>query len=242
MIIFNPPLVEGKLILRYKRFLADIALPNGENLTVHVPNSGSMLGIRDPGMPVLIQDSQNEARKLRFTLKMIQATSRAWVGVDTGVPNQLVAEETLAQNIPELTGYANQKREVKYGVNSRIDLYLTHPERPACYVEVKNVTLRDGNAALFPDGVTSRGVKHLHELMEMVKQGHRAVMFFLVERSDCTTFGTAAFIDPLYAKTLREALIAGVELICYDCILDPMGIRLNQPMSFDPSLGTTPHE
>lgn len=233
---FDPPLVAGKLIQRYKRFLADIALPDGQEMTVHVPNSGSMLGIRDPGMAVLVQDSQNTERKLRFTLKMIQATSGAWVGVDTGVPNQLVTQMVAAQKIPELAGYETFKREVKYGVNSRIDLYLTHPNRPACYVEIKNVTLRDGNAAIFPDGVTSRGVKHLHELMDMVTQGHRAVMFFLVERDDCDVFGTADHIDPLYAKTLRQALDAGVELICYDCNMSPMGIGLRRPLAFDPTL------
>lgn len=236
MITFNPPLVAGTLIQRYKRFLADVALPDGQELTVHVPNSGSMLGIREPGMPVLIQDSQNEVRKLRFTLKMVQAESGAWVGVDTGIPNQLVTQVVSEQKIPELAGYETFKREVKYGANSRIDLYLTHPDRPACYVEVKNVTLRAGNAAIFPDGVTSRGVKHLHELMDMVTQGYRAVMFFLVERSDCDVFGTADHIDPLYAKTLRQALDAGVELICYDCTLDPMGIHLRRPLTFDSTL------
>jgi sugar fermentation stimulation protein A len=158
-----PPLLPGRLVRRYQRFFADVVLEDGRAETVHCPNSGSMLGLCAVGAPVLVSDSGDPARKLRMTLERVRA-GRAWVGVNTMLPNRIVREAVEAGRLPELAGYAEVRPEVKFGERSRIDLRLAGPDRPACWVEVKNVTLRAGRAARFPDAVTERGLKHLREL------------------------------------------------------------------------------
>ncbi|MFD1626755.1 DNA/RNA nuclease SfsA [Azospirillum griseum] len=235
---FPAPLLQGRLIRRYKRFLADVDL-GGETVTVHVPNSGSMIGLDTPGAMVWLSRSDNPKRKLAHTLELVEPVP-AWgeglVGVNTGHPNALAAAAIAAGTIPELAGYARLRREVKYGVNSRIDLLLEDPDRPLCYVEIKNVHLRrpdrgDGRAAEFPDCVTARGAKHLAELSAMVAQGHRAVMLYLVQRGDCTHFTTARDLDPAYDAALRRALDSGVEALCWSCAITTDAIELQDPLT-----------
>lgn len=215
---FRKNLTEGTLVKRYKRFLADVELASGEVITVHCPNSGSMKGCSEPGRPVLISDSENPKRKLRYTLEMIKI-GRIWVGVNTSNPNAAVAGFVERDRIPELAGYPEQRREVPYGPEdrSRIDLLLEDPEgkRPDCYVEVKNTTWRVQEHAAFPDAVTQRGLKHLRELRGVVEAGHRGVIFFFVGRNDCTRFRPADEIDPDYGALLREVTGAGVEALAY---------------------------
>lgn len=213
---FETELIKGTLIKRYKRFLADVTLENGEVVTAHCANSGSMLSVKDEGATVWLSPSNNPKRKLKYTWEIIEVDG-CNVGINTGHPNKIVEEAILAGQIKELTGYANLRREVKYGQNSRIDVLLEDDDKPKCYVEVKNVTLKRGQNADFPDAVTARGAKHLRELGDMVEEGHRAVMFYLVQRSDCAIMDIARDIDPTYDEELKTAIKRGVEVICYQC-------------------------
>lgn len=220
------PLYEATLIRRYKRFLADVRLPDGETITVHCPNSGSMKGCAEPGSSVLLSRSSNQKRKFPFTLELIRING-LWVGINTMRPNYLVREAISQGTIPELSGYQDIRSEVRYGTNSRIDLLLSGPTG-SCYVEVKNVTLLCGESALFPDAVTTRGQKHLRELMQVVQTGSRGVIFFVVQREDAQTFGTADSIDPLYGKLLRLAMQNGVEALAYQAHIGPQEITLTR--------------
>ncbi len=215
---FHAPLVRGRLVRRYKRFQADVELETGEVVTAHVANSGAMLGTSAPGLEVWLSPAANPDRKLKWNWELCRVDG-GLVGVNTAHPNALAEDAVKAGLIPELAGYVGVRREVKYGRNSRIDLLLESPDRPICYVEVKNVHLRRGDWAEFPDAVTVRGSKHLAELRDMVAQGHRAVMLYLVQREDCTGFRPAADIDPAYATGLAAAMRDGVEAICYTCRL-----------------------
>lgn len=230
---FPTPLIEGKLVKRYKRFMADVALPGGDIVTAHCANSGSMLSVNDPGARVWISPADNPNRKLKYTWELIEIGG-ALVGVNTGTPNKIVYDAIAEGRISELTGYARLKREVKYGKNSRIDILLSDDDKPDCYVEVKNVTMRrdlsPGAPADFPDAVTARGAKHLMELSQMVADGHRAVMFYLIQRNDAGAFAVAADIDPGYATALEAAQKAGVEVIAYGCELSPEGISVAEPV------------
>lgn len=230
---FSTPLIQGRLIRRYKRFLADVDLA-GEIVVAHVPNSGSMLGLDAPGSAVWLSRSDNPNRKLAYTLELVEADG-GLVGVNTGHPNALVAAAIAAGTIPELAGYARLRREVKYGRNSRIDVLLEDESRSPCYVEVKNVHLRrpdrhDGRAAEFPDCVTARGAKHLEEMTAMVAAGCRAVMVYLVQRTDCSHFRVAEDLDPAYFAGLRRALDSGVEALCWSCAISPESIELDRPL------------
>ncbi|WP_333822875.1 DNA/RNA nuclease SfsA [Pinisolibacter sp.] len=209
---FTTPLVPGRLVKRYKRFLADVVLESGEEITAHCANSGSMLSLARPGARVLLQKSDDPKRKLAWSWKLEEVEGHL-VCIDTGHPNAIVAEAIAAGTIPSLTGYTGLRREVKYGKNSRIDILLEDEIRGRAYVEVKNVTLmREPGLAEFPDAVTSRGAKHLDELADMVAEGHRAVMVYLVNRPDCTRFALAADIDPAYAQGFAAARARGVEI------------------------------
>ena len=215
---FPNPLVKGTLIKRYKRFLTDVELESGDVVTAHCANPGSMLGLTDPGLEVWLSPAANPERKLRYTWEMVH-DGRALVGINTAHPNGLVAEAIEARTITELQGYGSQRREVKYGRNSRIDILLKG-DGPACYVEVKNVHLsRVPGTAEFPDSVTARGAKHLVEMTDMVAQGHRAIMVYLIQRGDCDHLSIAADIDPNYDEGLTRALESGVEAVAYSCKL-----------------------
>jgi sugar fermentation stimulation protein A len=214
------PLEQGIFLKRYKRFFADIERENGEVLTVHCPNSGSMKGSAIPGASAWISDSGNPKRKLRYTLEIIEDEG-VQICVNTQRPNALVEESIRLGVITELAGYDTIKREVNYGEErSRIDLLLSRGDE-LCYVEVKNVTLGAENGLVrFPDAVTSRGTKHLRELMSMIDHGHRAVLVFCISRDDAQVFEPAADIDPLYASTLIKAKAHGVEILAYRLKID----------------------
>ncbi len=225
---FPDPLIRGRLQRRYKRFLSDITLDDGSEVVAHCANPGSMMGLAEPGAPVWLSPSRNPARKLKYSWELVEVDG-GLVGINTGRANALVAEGLEAGKVPELAGYAGRRAEVRYGAKSRVDFLLEDPARPACYVEVKSVTLkRSPGLAEFPDAVTARGTKHLGELAEMVRQGQRAVLFFLVQRGDCDRVAPAADIDPAYAAALDRALAAGVEILCYQCNLSPAGIALDE--------------
>jgi sugar fermentation stimulation protein A len=226
---FPDPLLPGTLIRRYKRFLADVTLQSGAQVTAHCANPGSMLGLAEPGMEVWLSPARNPDRKLRYSWELVRVGD-GLVGVHTAHPNPIVAEAVDGQAIPELAGYGPVRREVRYGKNSRIDLLLQDDGRPDCYVEIKSVTLRRGGPAEFPDAVTARGTKHLGELSDMVRSGARAVMFYLVQREDCAAFAVAADIDPAYAEALDAARRSGVETICYACRLTTEAIEISGPL------------
>ena len=218
-----PPLVAGTLIKRYKRFLADVTLESGEVVTVHCPNSGSMKGCAVPGSRVFLSRSANPTRKYPFGWELVEADG-FWAGINTGLPNNLVREAIENGTVAELQGYAAIRPEVPYGEHSRSDLLLEEPGR--CFVEGKNVTLVDGNRALFPDAVTTRGQKHLQELMRVVREGDRGVIFFTVQRGDGETVSPADAIDPEYGRLLRLAVEHGVEALAYQALVTPEEIKL----------------
>ncbi len=226
-----PPLIPGTLIRRYQRFLADVQLANGECITAHCPNSGSMKGCANPGNRVLLSRSANPHRKFPYTWELVEVNG-VWVGINTSLPNKLTAEAIATGKIPELARYDSIRPEVRYGENSRIDLLLTGPAG-ACYVEVKNVTLVEGNHALFPDAVTLRGQKHLKELMREVREGNRGVIFFVVQRADARVFSTADRIDPEYGRLLRLAVASGVEALAWQAQVSPAEIILRGPLRLD---------
>jgi len=235
---FPNPIQQGRLVRRYKRFLADVEL-DGVVTTVHCANSGSMKGLTEPGSAVLVSDSENPDRKLRMTLEAVRV-GRTWVGVNTMRPNAVVAWAVQRGAIPELAGYEHMRSEVKYGKNSRIDLLLYDGSREEpenkCFVEVKNTTLHgdeDRTLVLFPDAVTERGRKHLDELVREKRSGNRAVMVFFVNRADSTVFRPADDIDPEYGKALRKAQKKGVEIIPVQARVTSRGFRI---------LGTLPFE
>lgn len=205
--------LRGRLVRRYRRFFADVATEDGETLTVHCPNPGSMLGCATPGAAVRCSTSDNPRRKLRHTLEMIRA-GRAWIGLHTGRANAVVARALEAGIVPELAGYGEIRREVRVGEGTRLDFALARRrgDRRAAYVEVKSVTLAEGSLALFPDSVTERGRRHVETLERLRRRGSRAVLLFLVQRADCDRVAPADAIDPAYATALRAAARAGVEI------------------------------
>lgn len=226
--IFDPPLVSARFLRRYKRFFADMTLDDGTDVVAHCPNPGAMLGVLNEGARCWLSPSTNPKRKLAWTWELVEADGTL-VGLNTGRPNALVAEAIQAGTINELTGYGDLRREVKYGKNSRIDILLGEPGRPDCYVEVKNVHLmREPGLAEFPDSVTARGAKHLGELADMAAAGHRALMCFLIQRSDCDRFALAGDIDPAYARAYAEATAAGVEAVGYGCDITAEAITVDR--------------
>jgi sugar fermentation stimulation protein A len=228
--VFSQNLLKGYFIKRYKRFLTDIKLEEEKVVTAHCPNSGSMKSCLGTDWPTRLSISNNPKRKLKYTLEMLH-NGKTWIGVNTHLANQIVAEAISKAEIQELNGYTNLRREVKYGQNSRIDILLENKDKK-CYVEVKNVTLLEAGNYLFPDAPTQRGQKHLRELMQMKKQGHRAVMFYLIQRQDGKIFAPASQIDPEYTKLLRLAYKQGVEILTYRATVNPEKITIENRIKF----------
>ena len=230
--IFDPPLVRGRLSQRYKRFLADIVLDDGTEITAHCPNPGAMIGLNMPGLTCWLSKSPDPKRKLPYTWELVEVPGAksgelTLTGLNTMHPNRLVAEALAADTIPELTGYASHRREVRYGTNSRVDFLLETPGWAPCWLEVKNCHLRrTGTLAEFPDCVAARSLKHLKELTAMVEAGERAVMLFVIQRTDCDAFSACHDLDPAYAAGLGLAAAAGVEVLCYDCDISPAAVRI----------------
>lgn len=219
------PLLSGTLIRRYKRFLADIELPDGTIVTAHTPNSGSMMGCAVPGSPALISRSESATRKYPFTWELVQVNG-IWIGIHTGYPPKLVREGVKNGIVAELQGYTTIQPEVACG-ESRIDLFLDGGDSP-CWVEVKNVTLVEKGIALFPDAVTTRGQKHLRELRRLVGKGERGVIFYVIQREDAEAVAPADRIDPEYGRLLREVIADGVEALAYRACVTPAEIKLEK--------------
>ncbi len=227
-----PPLITGNLIKRYKRFLADIELETGEKVTAHCPNSGSMKGCAMPGSQVWLSESDNPKRKYKYTWELIKAP-QTLIGINTQIPNKLVKQAIENDLIEELSGYKNIKAEVKTSSHTRLDLLLEKEDKKRCYVEIKNCTLVENGVAMFPDAVTTRGQKHLDELEHLVSEGHRGVIFFLVQRMDANSFKPAAMIDKVYAQKLKKVAENGVEIIVRDTMIDTKMITVRNYLPVD---------
>jgi sugar fermentation stimulation protein A len=229
---FSAPLIPATLIRRYKRFLADVTLPDGSETTVHVANPGAMIGLLAPGARVWLSRSDNPKRKLAYSWELVEAdfgNGAELVGVNTSHPNRLVGEAIAAGQISELCDYGRLRREVRYGKASRVDFLLEHDGRPSCYVEVKNVhMMRVPGRAEFPDSVTARGAKHLAELADAAAQGSRAVMLYLVQIGSAQGVALARDIDPAYGQAFDRARAAGVEAIALACRITTEGIEVDR--------------
>lgn len=220
---FSSPLLKGRLIKRYKRFLADIELDDRGIITAHCPNSGAIQGVTNPGTPVWVSLSDNPTRKLPYTWEMANVGG-TYVGVNTSHPNGLVCDAIESGVIKELQQFQSLKREVPYGKNSRIDILLTSEKGELTYVEVKNVHLKRGKLAAFPSSVTTRGAKHLRELADAVQMGHKAYVVYVIQRNDCEGFEIATDIDPDYGRETLMALDKGVIPLAYACDINPSQI------------------
>ena len=228
---FESPLIPARLIRRYKRFLADCRLADGREVVAHCANPGSMLGLAEPGEKIWLEPNDDPRKKLKFGWRLVDHENGHFTGVDTSVPNRALRAALMAGQIAPLAGYETVRPEVKYGENSRIDFLLTGPDRRDAYVEVKSVTLcRRPGLAEFPDSVTARGTRHLGELADMARDGHRAVLLYLVQRTDCTSVSVAGDIDPAYAAAYAAAQAAGVEVMALDCAISPQGIAPRAPL------------
>lgn len=226
---FDPPLEQGVLLRRYKRFLADIRLADGSEITIHCPNTGSMKHCLFIEQRVWFSRSSNLKRKYPCTFELMETPNNQLIGVNTGRANKLAEEAIINGVISELQGYPLLRREVKYGEeNSRIDILLTGGDKSDCYIEVKSCTLLEQDCGYFPDAVTLRGQKHLRELMQMVTEGKRAVLLFIVQHTGIKRVKVAQHIDPEYAKLFKQAVNFGVEVLAYRCELSHQGIEINQ--------------
>lgn len=228
---FIPPLQPATLIARYKRFLADVETPDGKILTLHCPNTGAMTGCGAAGDRVWYSTSPNIKRKYPHTWEITETAEGALICINTLRANQLVKEAIAANTIPALAGYSRLKSEVKYGVEaSRIDLLLQADNRVNCYIEVKSVTLCERGGGFFPDAVTARGQKHLRELISVMREGQRAVLLFAVMHTAIRDVSPACHIDPAYAQLLKEAYLAGVEIMAWRAHISPLAMTLNEPL------------
>ncbi|PVM85783.1 DNA/RNA nuclease SfsA [Caulobacter radicis] len=228
------PLTRGRIVQRYKRFFCDLVLDDGREITAHCPNSGAMLGVNLPGQGAWVSYSDDPKRKLSWTLQLVEAAGpdgTGLVGINTMLPNKLVAEALVGGVIPELTGYASIRPEVKYAAASRVDFLLTDPDRPPCWLEVKNVHLsRSPGLAEFPDCKAARSTRHLEDLAAQVREGHRAVALFVVQREDCEAFQACRELDPAFAAGLDRAAEAGVEVMVWACAMSTEEIRIARPI------------
>ncbi len=228
---FQTDLVPARLIRRYKRFLADCRLEDGREITAHCPNPGSMMGLAEPGMKIWLEPNDDPKKKLKFGWRLVDHENGHFTGVDTSLPNKAIRAALQARQIAALANYTTVRPEVKYGTNSRVDFLLSTPDLPDAYVEVKSVTLsREHDLAEFPDSVTARGAKHLGELAKVASAGHRAVLLYLVQRTDCTHVCMAADIDPTYAAAHEDATNAGVETLCIGTHITPQEVTIAAPL------------
>jgi len=225
-----PKLIKGTLIKRYKRFIADVKLGNGHVVSALCPNTGSMKSCSEPGRKVYLSRHNRPDRKLKYTWELIEMPT-SLVGVNTGIPNKLVRKSIENKIIKELSDFEIIRSEVKYGENSRIDILLENNNKKT-FVEVKNCTLMEKGICYFPDAVTLRGLKHLHELQREVRAGNRAVMFYLIQRMDVSRFEPASHIDPAYSEELKKAYKNGVEILAYDVHINTESISINSPVPF----------
>jgi sugar fermentation stimulation protein A len=231
---FATPLVPARLIRRYKRFLADVRLEDGREVTAHCANPGSMMGLAAPDTRVWLEPNDDPKKKLKFGWRLVDHENGHFTGVDTSLPNRALKTALLAHSVPDLPAYDLVRPEVKYADNSRIDFLLTGGG-PDTYLEVKSVTLcRTSGLAEFPDSVTARGAKHLGALSQMVAEGHRAIMFYLVQRTDCHAMTLARDLDPAYAAAFAQAHTAGVQVRVQSCKITPKGVWLGDPIPFQP--------
>lgn len=229
---FQTELVPARLIRRYKRFLADCTLEDGREIIAHCANPGSMMGLADEGTKVWLEPNDDPKKKLKYGLRLVDHENGHLTGVDTSLPNRVLRAALEAREIAALADYTNVQPEVKYGTNSRVDFLLRQDGLPDAYVEVKSVTLcRSPALAEFPDSVTARGTKHMHELAEVARAGHRAVLLYLVQRTDCTHVAIAGDIDPKYAAAHADATKAGVETLCIGTHITPAGITIAAPLA-----------
>jgi sugar fermentation stimulation protein A len=236
---FQTPLVPAVLVRRYKRFLADVTLSDGREVTAHCANPGSMMGLAEPGTKVWLEPNDDPKKKLKFGWRLVEHTNGHFTGVDTAVPNRMLRAALGAREVPGLDTFSTLRAEVPYGDKSRIDFLLLTDTKPDTYVEVKSVTLsRTTGLAEFPDSVTARGTKHLQELEKMACAGHRAVMLYLIQRTDCAKFTLAADIDPAYAKAWVRAKSAGVEILAFDCNINAEAITLGRHIDVLPPVAT----
>ena len=228
---FQTPLIPARLKRRYKRFLADIELEDGSQVTAHCPNPGSMLGLQQPGTKIWVEPNDDPRKKLKFCWQLVDHENGHFTGINAGAANKIVREALMARKLKGLDDFDTCRAEVKYGENSRIDFLLTSTSdtKHDTYLEVKSVTLmRKKGVAEFPDSVTDRGLKHLLELKRIAKMGKRAVLFFLIQRNDCAGFEIAFDIDPAYGEVCRELVLEGVEIkVCF-CELSPDEIKIGK--------------
>ncbi|XDA97844.1 DNA/RNA nuclease SfsA [Sulfitobacter sp. LCG007] len=238
---FQTELVPARLIRRYKRFLADCRLEDGSEITAHCANPGAMTGLAEPGTKIWLEPNDDPRKKLRYGWRLVDHENSHFTGVDTSLPNRVLRIALEDRTIPELADYGTVRPEVPYGTASRVDFLLSEAGLPNAYVEAKSVTLcRTPGLAEFPDSVTARGARHLSELAEVARMGHRAVLLYLVQRTDCVHFALAADIDPAYAAASSRARAAGVETICIGTDIDTGAIRLSGPLNCAPPPWTGP--
>ncbi len=228
---FPSPLVPARLVRRYKRFLADAILDDGREVTAHCANPGSMMGLADPGTRIWLEPNDDPKKKLKWGWRLVDHENGHFTGVDTSVPNRALKTALAAQQIVGLDMYDTVRAEVPYGQKSRVDFLMSGDGLPDLFLEVKSVTLsRQSGLAEFPDSRTARGLKHLEELTDVVRQGHRAMMLYLVQRTDCDRFDLAADIDPAYSEGFVKARAGGVEVMALRCDISPDGVTPGSPV------------
>ncbi len=228
---FQTELVPATLIRRYKRFLADCRLDDGREVVAHCANPGSMMGLAEPGTRIWLEPNDDPKKKLKFGWRLVEHRNGHFTGVDTSVPNRALRAALEAREIAPLAAYDTVRPEQKYGENSRIDFLLQSAGLPDAYVEVKSVTLsRQAGLAEFPDSVTARGAKHLAELARVVEAGHKAVMLYLVQRTDCDRFDLACDIDPAYGEAYAHATSVGVDTLCFGTHITPKGVSVGDAL------------
>ncbi|MBA1338427.1 MAG: sugar fermentation stimulation protein A [Pelagibacterales bacterium] len=227
---FQERLLQGTLIKRYKRFFVDISY-NNKVITGHCPNTGSMMGLLNKGNKVWFSRTNDPKRKLKYTLQIIEKNKKK-IGINTLITNKIVREALDQKKITKLNKFNNIKNEVKFNENTRFDFFLNN-KKQKCFLEVKNVTLlRNKKIAEFPDAITSRGTKHLNELIKAKKKGYEAYMLYLIQIEGCDSFKISNDIDPEYKKVFDKALKNGVKILCYDCKLSNEGIKLNKQIKY----------